>query len=187
MHSDKELTSLFLKGDVRSYEVIFKKHYVELCLFATKYVKCPETSEEIVQDLFCKIWEKRESIAIQTTLKSYLYGAIKLNCLRFLRDQEIHSKHLKQIELNGISFCSVDELEENELKEKIYQSIQQLPEQRRRIFELSRFEKLKYREIAEKMNLSPKTIENQMGKALKFLRSNLKDYLNLIILFIFLK
>ncbi|WP_196889081.1 RNA polymerase sigma-70 factor [Aureivirga sp. CE67] len=187
MQTTDNLTTTFLEGDIKSYELLFKRHYLELCLFANKYVNCSETAEEIVQDLFCKVWEKRKTLNIKTCMKSYLYGAVKLNCLSYLRDQEIRSKHLKDIKNNIDTTLYSDELEENELKEKIYLAIRQLPEQRRKIFELSRFENLKYREIAEKMDLSPKTIENQMSKALKFMRANLKDYLRLILLYFLLK
>ncbi|WP_196895905.1 RNA polymerase sigma-70 factor [Aureivirga marina] len=187
MQTTESLTSKFLEGDIQAYECIFKMHYSELCLFATKFVSCPDTAEEIVQDLFCKIWEKKKSLHIETSIKSYLYGAVRLNCLKLIRDKKIQSKHIKEIKLNSDTISFEDVMENIELQKKIYDTIQQLPSQRRKIFELSRFENLKYREIAEKLELSPKTIENQMGKALKFIRENLKDYLKILVLLFSLK
>ncbi|MFA8300653.1 MAG: RNA polymerase sigma-70 factor [Hyphomicrobiales bacterium] len=187
MNNSKELIiDQFKSGDVKAYENMFKHYYSALCLFAMKHLHSEEQSEEIVQDLFCKLWENREDMEITVSLKSYLYGAVRLNCLRYLKTKELHRSHHKIMMIENSEAVDDNHIERNELQANILKAISELPEQRRKIFELSRFEQLKYKEIAEKLSLSPKTVENQMGKALKFLREHLKDHLPTIVFIIYL-
>lgn len=165
--------------DETTYEILFRAYYAGLCGYARKYVAESEVAEEIVQDIFVLLWEKRETLAIKSSFKSYLFRAVNNKCLNYLKHQQVrntYQAHAQQADPVHAA-PSDDLLAAQELEHKILATLSSLPKQRRKIFQMSRYEGLKYREIAEKLNLSPKTVEVQMGKALKTLRNALKDYL----------
>ena len=169
----------------KDFEQIFHKLYGELCSYANMFLNDLEAGEEIVQELFVKLWENRENVSITSSVRSYLLRSVRNSCLNFIKHQKVEENY-KQYneELRNNSSISVDEeLEGSELEIKIREAIDQLPPERKKIFIMSRFEGLKYREIAEKSGISIKTVENQMGKAIKYLRKELADYTTLIILF----
>ncbi|MCB9225345.1 MAG: RNA polymerase sigma-70 factor [Crocinitomicaceae bacterium] len=161
------------------FESIFRSHYEDLCAVANRYLEDLEAAEEIVQSVFVKFWEGRSEINIQSSIKGYLITAVKNNCLNQLKHIKIREeyKQFNQRELETSHVLADDEVEATELEEKIRASINQLPEARKKIFVLSRFEGLKYQEIADKLNISVKTVENQMGSAIKQLRTDLAEYL----------
>jgi RNA polymerase sigma-70 factor (ECF subfamily) len=172
---------------LNDFEGLFKSHYGELCAFANKYLEDLEAAEEVVQDLFVKFWENREKNEIPNSLRSYLFTAVKnacLNQLKHLKIKEQYKQHNER-ELNSASVSADEEFEASELDLKIKSAIEALPEGRRKIFILSRYEGLKYQEIADQLKISVKTVENQMGEALKFLRLQLKDFL--VSLFVLIK
>lgn len=144
--------------------------------FAHQYLNDWVTAEEVVQDMFSNIWSKSDSIKIRTNTKSYLYGSVRNACLNILKHQKVISAHHEYVK-NANDFYENDFLELNELEEKISQGLEQLPSKCREIFELSRFEEKKYKEIAETLNISVKTVETQMSKALKVMREVLGQYL----------
>ncbi|MEZ4903317.1 MAG: RNA polymerase sigma-70 factor [Spirosomataceae bacterium] len=143
-----------------------------------------EEAEEIVQNVFVTIWEKRETIEITQSLQSYLYRAVHNHCLNRIKHQKVRDEHQQYVQdYQEVSYESVSEtVYKNELEQQLSKSIEKLPEQCRIIFKMSRFEELRYQEIADKMGLSVKTIENQIGKALKILRTELADYLPMLML-----
>ncbi len=173
---------------ISEYESLFKSHYSELCAFANRYLSDIEASEEIVQSFFVKFWEKRESLNTVHAKRSYFFASIKNACLNQLKHIEIREEYkaYNKREMELEEFGVDDELEANELSEKIRKSIDKMPEGRRKIFIMSRYEGLKYREIAEKLKISIKTVENQMGSAIKHLKVDLSDYL-VLLLFFFIK
>jgi len=172
--------------NVNDFELLFKNHYTELCVFANKYLEDLDASEEIVQDLFVKFWEEREKKEITVSVRAYLFTAVKNACLNQLKHHKIKTryKELKQREMLHSENSTTSEAETNELNEKIKIAIDALPEGRKKVFLLSRNEGLKYTEIATKLNISVKTVENQMSEALRFLRKELKEYLVFILAFI---
>ena len=176
--------------DKKEIEKLFKSYFGPLCSFAGKYVKDHDSAKEIVHDVFINLWEKRDALHMKTSLKSYLFKSVHNRCLNYLRDQKKFDKN-ELGEDNIGSYGSVDyndHLEEAELQQKINVALNSLPEKCREIFILSRFEELKYKEIAVRLNVSVKTVETQMSKALKILREELIDYLKIIIfLILFLK
>lgn len=188
MENDKHLFQQIKKGDKKSFEKLFKTYYAPLCLFARQYILDPDDSEEAVQSFFLKLWDDRKKIAITTSVKSYLFGSVKNRCLNYIKHQKIKQAHQSEviksakIESNSSSF-----LLEVDLMKKIEASINSLPPKRREIFILSKEHGLKYREIAEKLGISIKTVETQMGHALKDLREQLKDYKQLLISFFMLR
>jgi RNA polymerase sigma-70 factor (ECF subfamily) len=178
--SEIKLLERIKKDDAHAFDSIFRKYYQQLCFFSLKIVKKSETAEEIVQDLFVQFWEKRQCININISLKSYLYRSVHNNSVRqFKKDNLLESIDEK----HGFANENFDDLlVQNETETKIYKTIEELPEQCRKIFKMSRFDELKYREIAEKLNISIKTVETQMSRALKYLTTNLKHLTKILIL-----
>jgi RNA polymerase sigma-70 factor (ECF subfamily) len=166
------------------FENLFNSHYSNLCAYANNFLKDVDASEEVVQEVLFKLWTNRESIVITSSIKSYLFRAVRnasLNVLKHVdirEDYKAHNEYVMQDELS-----SEDEMIVSELDQKIRETIDLLPIERKKVFILSRYDGLKYKEIAEKLNISVSTVENQMVKALKFLRTELKDYLPWLIIF----
>jgi len=174
---EKALFERIKKGDEKAFEILFHKYYRYLCLYSAKIINEDSAAEEIVQDFFVKIWEKREQLNIETSLKNYLFRSVKNLCINYIQHNKTkirHAKHvLSEVENN---FSDDDNYPEIDLSVKIEESINSLPEKRKEIFRLSRQEGLKYHEIAQKLNISIKTVETQMSLAIKTLREKLKNY-----------
>lgn len=171
-------------GDLTAFEMLFRTYYQPLCNYAFTFVQDRDEAEEIVQSTFLNIWEKRQSLSIHTGVKPYLYAMVRNACLNVLKHEKIKQQHAAmEMAVAERSTESVARtIMASELETKIYQAMDRLPEQCRLIFKLSRFEELKYAEIAQQLNISIKTVENQMGKALRIMREQLKDYLPLLII-----
>ena len=178
--------SLLAKRDEKIFEQVFKTHFKNLHAYAFTIVKDEILAEELVQNIFYKLWDRSEKLTISAPIASYLYRAVYNECLNHLKHMKVRSAYQSHAlrEMTGQTDSSSKKLMLKELESKLDQALQELPEQCRTVFQLSRFEDLKYREIAEKLNISPKTVENQMGKALKILRSKLLDFLPMIIAFL---
>ena len=159
-----------------TFEKVFKAYYQQLAAFAYQYVEDHATAEEIVQDVFTNVWSKSDQIEIRTAIKSYLYGAVRNACLNFIKHKKIQKRY-EEHELRRSEGYETDFMELDELQEEIEAGLAQLPEKCRRIFEMSRFEEKKYKEIADELGLSIKTVENQMGRALKVMRTALSRHL----------
>jgi len=177
-YSDTEILEGIKKGNLKIFEQLFRDYYKQLCNFANKYLQSYDSAEEVVQDIFYQIWKKRNEITIKSSLKSYLYTSVKNNCFQQIR---VHNLDLKyetyyKTHYNDEGFDPADELKAKELNEIISNALNTLPEKCRQIFEMSRYEGLKYHEIANKLSISIKTVEANMGKALKHFRIYLKDY-----------
>lgn len=166
--------------------MLFRSHFKGLCFFAQKYVKDIDTAKEIVQDAFLSMWEKRDTIDLDRPVKSYLTMVIHNKCTNYLRDNRKFDSNILEIEnlLDVPEYESTDSLVTNELKEKIDSALNDLPEKCREVFVLNRYENLKYQEIAEKLQISVKTVETQMSKALQHMRVRLAEYLTVIVVLI---
>jgi RNA polymerase sigma-70 factor (family 1) len=165
-------------GNEKAFEALFRHYYPQLCFYATQILKNPSAAEEIVQELFVRLWEKRKETEIEISLKNYLFRAAKNHCLNFIKHNQIRNEYSQKVLAESEPYSAENEFEsQTELFRKIEESISALPEKRQEIFRLSRQEGLKYREIAEKMNISIKTVETQMGLAIKILREKLRDFL----------
>lgn len=166
------------------FEKIFNDHYSNLCAYAHNFLKDVDAAEEVVQEVLFKLWTNRESLIITTSIQSYLFRAVRNASLNVIKHVNIREDYKMQNEYEvDNTLSSEDEMIVSELEQKIRNAIDQLPIERKKVFILSRYEGLKYQEIADKLNLSVSTVENQMVKALKFLRAELKDYLPWIIIF----
>jgi RNA polymerase sigma-70 factor (ECF subfamily) len=170
------------QDDLVEFEKLFKSFYSPLCSYAFKFLKDMDLAEEIVQDFFYNYWKNRHTMNIQISIKSYMYRAIRNNSLKYIE----HVQVVKRYEQNYKDTNSADigsetnELEVKELNDIIEATLNDLPERCRQIFKMSRFEGLKYFEIAEKLSISIKTVEANMGKALQLFRKNLKHYDELV-------
>lgn len=171
-----------------AFEQLFKSHFRALHGYAYTFVKDHEVAEEMVQVVFCRLWEKSGNIAIQQSVTAYLYRSVYHECLNHLKHQKVRSAHelyTKHQAAHHHTEETSSRLRLRELEEKLALALKALPEQCRTIFQMSRFESLKYQEIAGRLGISVKTVENQMGKALKILRSKLADFLPLIFFLFF--
>lgn len=170
--------------DDLAFEQLFKTHYKALHAYANVILKDDDLAEEIVQGMFLRFWEKRDLLNIQSSLKAYLYKCIYNDSLNYLKHEKIKVKHQEFTyhTMNTHHEPASAKVELTELEVNLRKALNELPEQCRAIFQMSRFEELKYREIADQLGLSIKTVENQMGKALRVLRLKLSDFLSLILL-----
>jgi RNA polymerase sigma-70 factor (ECF subfamily) len=174
---DNKLAHGLKAGYESSYKQLFNEYYLLLSAYANKYVNDPEKAREIVQDLFVHLFEIRHSLIITTSLKSYLYRSVKNRCLNQIRHIQLQETTLENIKTEG-SFNTIEEnkMMETELEYRIFQIVSELPVQCQRIFRMSRVDGKQNREIAQILNLSKRTVETQISKALKILRNNLQDY-----------
>ncbi len=160
------------------------EYYPQLTVFAKKYVEDLDIARDIVQDMFVWLYESRDSIKSIKLLKPYLFQSIKNRCLNYLKAKKIHQKH-EAVILTTQSNVESDverKMDEVELEEKIFQVVSGLPERCQLIFRMSRMEGKKNSEIANDLDISIRTVETQISKALKVLRNNLIHYLKLLVL-----
>ncbi|MEO1051881.1 MAG: RNA polymerase sigma-70 factor [Bacteroidota bacterium] len=168
------------RDDYDCFEQIYKYYYNRLLFYTKKYIGDPELAESVVSDVFFKLWKKRKEIQINSSFQSYLYTSVRNKSLDYLRREQTRQKedesylHNRQAEHSN----PVDIFNAEELFNKIETAINTLPKDRRRVFRMSRDEGLKYKEIAEKLGISIKTVETQMGRSLKYLREILREELD---------
>lgn len=172
-------------GNKKVFEDLFTLHYGTLLLYASSIVGDHEIAKDLVQDVFLKVWERRKQITIETGLKFYLLKIMKNTCLDYLKHKEVTEKYSdytklelqkKEIDLLYAYFKdSQTEINESRIQQILIE-IEKLPAQCQSIFKLSRFEGLKNKEIATKLSISTKTVDNQIFKALSILRGKLKDF-----------
>ena len=173
------------EGFSLDFDQLFNEHFDYLVNFAHQYVKDSFAAEDICQKVFIKLWEKRSNINPNKSIKSYLFTSVRNACLNYIRDHQ--SKMNKTLDIDSAAFLSFDfdNLPElDELKDKIASALESLPSSCKQTFLLNRMEGKKYREIADELNISQKTVEAHMSKALKHLREKLKDYISIVLIII---
>lgn len=183
--TEPELLARIQQHDSQAFEQVFKTYYAELCGYAQKFLSDLDMAEEIVQELFCHIWDKRENLVIQETLRAYFFKSVRNRCLNHFRHIKIREAHQQEvIAQNHIAdtITAHDTIKALELDVKINAVIESLPAQCKQVFSMSRFEGKKYQEIADELGISKKAVEAHVSKALKVLREELKDYLPLLFL-----
>jgi RNA polymerase sigma-70 factor (ECF subfamily) len=167
-------------GDGAAFDALFTAWHGKLLTYAFSVLQNEAQAEEVVQTVFCRIWEKRRQWEVHTSMKAYLYGSVYNRCIDGLRQNERMNKYHRHVIQNNSADKAGPASGKAELKEleaKLQYALSQLPGQCRAIFQLSRFGGLKYREIAEQLDISVKTVEAQMTKALKHLRDQLSEFL----------
>jgi RNA polymerase sigma-70 factor (ECF subfamily) len=177
---EKALLDKLVSGDRDAFSVIFSAYYRDLVLFAINIVHDRDTAEEIVQDNFVKIWEERRDLNITASLKSYMLRSVQNRCIDWYRHKKIRQAHSDEVTTSQILFEYDTEnyLFGSELESLIKKTLSVIPSDYSEAFRMSREEGLKYSEIAEKLNVSVRTIEVRVSKALHLLREHLKDYLS---------
>jgi RNA polymerase sigma-70 factor (ECF subfamily) len=180
------LTYQFKAGSVDAYKTLFNLYYKPLCSFAKKYVLDLAVAEDIVQELFVKFWEQRKEVQLETSVKSYFFQSVRNECLNYLKHQGVKEKYKMHIESASTDNFFYDKLEEEEINQLVYQTIQSLPPRCKQIFELSRFEGKTFEEISLELSISKNTIKNQLVRALKHIRQVLeKNEILLLIAYFF--
>ncbi len=175
---DLNILKKIKKGDIKSFEALFHRYYPRMCLYAQSLLKKESIAEEIVQDVFFNIWKNRKEFMLTSGWQSYLYRSVYNNAMSYLRKMQRESGLDDQIaeRVMGTSNDPFEEMNFKELNVAIRETMEKLPERTRQIFRLSRFEGLTYPEIAKKLSISIKTVEANMGKALKAFRLSLEEY-----------
>lgn len=170
---------LYTSEHEAAFEAVFRAHYGVLCNYACSFLNDRDEAEEIVQSVFLAFWEKRLSLDVHTSVKAYLFSMVRNASLNSLNRKKMQEKYAAEKKRNAALSDVTQPVELAELARHIAAALQKLPEQCRVIFAMSRFEELKHAEIAAELNLSVKTVENQIGKALKIMREQLREYLPL--------
>lgn len=184
-----ELWNRIKENDVKALEIAFNKFYGPLCLYCTQILNDEGVAQEIVSDLFLRLWEKREYLQITHCLRTYLYRSVHNACLDYIKSSK-SAERSRWFEINEQINLIIGDNENDilnklsleDIEKDVYTAIHKLPTQCREIFCLSRFERLTYAEIAVRLNISVNTVKTQIGRALDSLREHLKYYLNLILL-----
>jgi RNA polymerase sigma-70 factor (ECF subfamily) len=177
MISETDIIGRIRQGDVEQFESLFRSSYVSLVRYARTLIKDQDDAEEIVQDLFYRIWQDREKIKIESSLNGYLFRAVHNRCLHFIEHNRIVVKHAEEMSFRipESPESPSDILNYKELQARIAVILEKLPERCGKIFYMNRFEGLKYNEIAEKLSVSVKTVEANMGRALREFRKELRE------------
>lgn len=171
--------------DFSKIEELFKFYYKTLCNIAYRIVGDRDAAEDVVQEVFIKLWERKEEITIDSSIKGYLFKSVSNAAINYLQKNRA-LKYKEEISENTHAAYLVDggnKMDEKELEARIEKAIEKLPPKCKAIFVLSRFEEMKYQEIAQHLNISIKTVESQMGIALEKLRHALTPYMNKEFLF----
>lgn len=164
------------KGEELAFKQLFDIYYRRLVAFANKLLTDPDLSRSLVQDVFVMFYEKRDEINIRTSLKSLLFQTVRNRCLNIIKQNKMQQEHHKRIlEITPDYIKPFENLEYNELEECITKTVDNLPEQCKKIFEMSRYDGINNQEIADTLNLSKRTVETQISKALKRIRAELSE------------
>jgi len=180
--TDQLFWRIAVRDDEDAFRELFFDFFSPLCVFAHRYVDVWEVCEDIVQETFLKIWKNRKQIEIKTSFRNFLLTNVRNSCIDYLRKRNLEKQWKEKEIQNGLKEVSDDLYSLVELEKMLADALSKLPENLRQVFEMNRFDGKTYREIAEEKELSVKTVEARMTKALKILRVELMDYLPLILL-----
>ncbi len=196
---DELIVKLLKEGDEDSYRYIYKNHYSALCHFAMQYVRNKDEAQNIVDDVILHLWEIRDTLNIQTSLRGFLIQSVRNRCLNILKSKQykIHSREVEMDDdrvgtaLESSRYIVSDQyplgqILEKELEYKLEDVIKHLPDECREVFLLSRFENLSQKEIAKKLHISVSNVKYHIGNALRILSSEVSKYLYLWIILFFL-
>jgi len=182
---EKELIERVQQGDQTAFELLFRFYYPGLVVYANQFTVDRNEAEEIVQDFFVRFWQKHSHIKPSESLKNYFFSCVKNSSLNLLKHKKIEINYIRELqqlsESENLTYHP-DLFIVSELQEKIENAIALLPEKCREVFIMSRIQGLKNEEIASILDLSKRTVETQISKAMKVMRIELKDYLGLLFL-----
>lgn len=174
---EKFILSALKQDSKEAFSLLFQTYYADLVLFCGNFVKNKSSCEDIVQTTFLKLWSDRQHIQIETSLKSYLLRAVRNSCFDEFRHLEIVRQYESDYENSVLDdYDTENYILYSDLQDHLHQALEQIPETYREAFELNRFGGLKYKEIAEKLNVSERTVEVRISKTLELLRKHLKEF-----------
>ena len=184
-NTDQQILEHLAKNDVQAFDFLYNKYFSKLYGAVYKRLQNRELTEEVVQELFISLWERRGVLTISTTIETYLFSSVKYLVIAQYKKNNLFEKYSNSLnpEVNDTNFTE-QVIAFDELNAAYQNSLKLLPERCREIFLLKRTG-LSQREISEKMDISEKTVENQMTKALKILREALSDYTVLVVLWLY--
>lgn len=176
---ESEWVERLREGNLAAFEALFRRYYEELCLFCLQYVRDPEVAEDLVQDLFVRIWEQRNTLYPQGSSRGYLFAATRNRALNYLKHKQVEQNWTAEATQvpPGESDRPDENLQYNETIDAFEKALNALPEGQRTVFLLSRRHDLTYAEIASLLGISVKTVETQMGRALRRLREDFSDFM----------
>lgn len=182
---EKDLIVRLKYGDQTAFELLFHFYYPGLVMFSTQFTADRNEAEEIVQDFFVRFWQRHDQISLTDSLKSFFFLSVKNSSLNFLKHKKVEEKYIRKMTEMADRHLAYDPdlYVDSELQEKVKQAIDLLPEKCREVFVMSRLRGMRNDDIATELNISKRTVETQISKALKVLRVELKDYVALLILF----
>ena len=186
--TDTLLLELLKRGNMSAFEKVFTRYYSTLCAYSRLFIRSGDVCENIVQELMLWIWENHSELHINDSLSRYLFTATRNRCLKHISHEMVERRVLDEMhkKLHG-QFESPDFYIVRELEERIRDAVARLPDSYRQAFELNRYERKTYDEIASMLGVSSKTVDYRIQQALRLLRISLKDYLPAIVIFIALK
>jgi RNA polymerase sigma-70 factor (family 1) len=175
--TDARLFQLVKLDDIKAFEELYNRHWPGLIDAAYRRLQSRQRSEDLIQDIFVSLYQKRHTRDITTSVKAYLYQALKFKILNVYRDEFTRSEHRKELFFNEqCKNGSAEYCDARELNNRIVKILHSLPQKCREAFLLSREENLSNKDISVDMNISVSTVEKHIGKALRILRHNLRDY-----------
>jgi len=169
--------------DKAGFEALFKAHFSHLVNFSKQYVQEAQVAKDITQKLFIHLWENRSKMDPNQNLVSYLFTAVKNRSLNYIRDNKKYRSKILDLDCGNFEIApESDPFDAEVLKQRLEEALSELPEKCRLVFEMSRFKEMKYKEIAEELDIAQKTVEAHMSKAMRRLREKLSDYQYLLVL-----
>ncbi len=172
------------QGDEKAFETLYNTYWQSLLNMAIHRIGSREIAREIIQDVFASLWQRRQELTINTSFAAYLHTALKYKVLDYMRSQNVRHKYVNEIKRAVTPFhnATAETIAYQDLSSALHKKISQLPEKCRQVFTLSRLDHYSTKEIADKLHISPKTVENQIGKALRLLRLSMKEFLSALAL-----
>ena len=170
-------------GNEQTFRELFNTYYPRLTLFAVKYIRNQEVAEEIVQDFFVRLYEKRTEIVFHSSVQAYFYQSIRNSCLNKIKQKKVRQEYHRNMQQKDQDMepDASDRINETELENYIFRIVSGFPRQQQKIYRMSREKGMKNREIAEELNISVRTVETQISRTLKILREKLSSILEFLI------
>ena len=184
---DTLLWRIAIESDEQAFKSLFERYYAALCLFAKRYIEELTVREDIVQEVFFRLWEKRKQITVTSSAQNYLLTSVRNLCLNYLRRQETQQPFEESLFDQPEDEEGDRLIQLRELEEQLAQALAQLPPEYRLAFELNRMEGKSLEEVAQRMGVSTRTVERYRDKAIALLQTELKEYLPLFLLLFAMK
>lgn len=184
MSTEQKLIKKLHQGDKKAFTLLFREYYADLVFFAGTYLPQKEVCEDIVQSVFVNLWSKRKELQIRTSLKSFLLKSVANGCLDELRHRKIvlNYEAASRVKETNANLDTENYVLHSELSQLLNNAMEKLPKQYRKTFEMSRLHGMKYKEIAARLNVSERTVQDRIAKTMDLLRRHLKDFLSFIVI-----